>query len=297
MILCYGHREFTRTCIRALYHNTPAEEINLVVWENRSTEPLSLEDVNPENTVLLRMDQNYGCSTALNALIKDFGAPLNQDVMYISNDHYVFPGWIFPLLRNPRGFHAISPMHPYGLPDLHARIGTLVDLKDELKAQYLDHPESADRIRQFIELIYGAKLGHFVERSIQHLPEVALEGQFWAGCFFLRRDILESVGRFRTDRGLACDEDVIWVAENIRGKYSEGVYSQCYIHHFQSITTNRFRLTMDHAPDAFSRGPVPLMTDLAKDLVSKGVLRIKEILGRKTDFYGVRASDALGRSM
>src|SRR5579862_4248217 len=117
MVLGYGHAEFTRTCIRSIYQHTPPGEINLLVWENRSQDRLRPEDTNPRNTVHLAMDQNYGCSTALNALIKDFGASLGEDVMYISNDHFVFPGWIDPLLENRHGFHAISPMHPYGLPE------------------------------------------------------------------------------------------------------------------------------------------------------------------------------------
>src|SRR5262245_18145379 len=140
-VLCYGHSEFSRTCIRAIYRNTPADEINLVVWENRSSDLLGDDDVDPGNTVLLRMDQNYGCSTALNALLKDFGAALDQEVIYISNDHIVFPRWTEPLLKNPLGFHAISPMHPYGLPDLHAKLSEFLDLKDSLKGEYLDHPE------------------------------------------------------------------------------------------------------------------------------------------------------------
>ena len=70
--------------------------------------------------------------------------------------------------------------------------------------------------------------------------------------------------------------------ENIRGRYQEGVYSRCYIHHFQSITTNRFGLTMDHARDEFSRGPVPSMTDYARERVSRGVEQMKAILSRNS---------------
>jgi GT2 family glycosyltransferase len=280
LVLCYGHSEFTRTCIRSIYTHTPAEEINLVVWENGSPDLLKDDDVDPRNTVLLRMDQNYGCSTALNALLKDFGAALDQDVIYISNDHVVFPRWIEPLLDNPQGFHAISPMHPYGLPDLHARLSRLADFKDGLRGKYLDHPESTARIDEYLHRIYGADLDRFIQEKIRPLPEVALEGQFWAGCFWLRKDILENVGLFRTDRGLACDEDVLWVDENIRGRYREGVYSRCYMHHFQSITTNRFGLTMDHARDEFSRGPTPAMSDVARETVSRGVQAMRSILAR-----------------
>jgi hypothetical protein len=250
------------------------------VWENYSSDLLRPDDVNPENTVLLRMDRNYGCSTALNSLIKDFGAAMNQDVMYISNDHYVFPGWIEPLLENPRGFHAISPMHPFGLPDLHARLDGILDFRNDQKHQYLDHPESAAKIQEFVSLIYGQDLEQFLDRNIKGMPQVALEGQFWAGCFFLKKDILPHVGLFRMDRGLACDEDVLWVAENIRGRYSEGVYSQCYIHHFQSITTNRFHLTMDHSPGEFSRGAVPTMTDSSHEVIASGVRKMRALLQR-----------------
>ena len=281
-VLGYGHAEFTRTCIRSIYEHTPPEEINLVVWENHSPDLLRDGDINRRNTVLLRMDQNYGCSTALNALLKDFGAALDQDVIYLSNDHVVFPRWIEPLLLNPQGFHVISPMHPYGLPELHAQVTSLVDLRDGLKGSYLDHPESATKIYSFLGEIYGPDLDRFVEEHLLPLPEVALTGRFWAGCFFLRKDILPSVGLFRTDRGLACDEDVLWVEENIRGKYQEGVYSRCYIHHFQSITTNRFGLTMDHAEGEFSRGPVPPMTELARRVVSDGVVAMKSILARSS---------------
>lgn len=280
LVLCYGHSEFTRTCIRSIYKHTPREEITLLVWENRSPDLLKDEDVDPRNTVLLRMDQNYGCSTALNALLKDFGAALDQDVIYISNDHVVFPRWIEPLLQNPQGFHAISPMHPYGLPDLHSRLTRFIDFKDGLKGRYLDHPESSAKIDAFLHEIYGSDLNRFIEEKIFVMPEVQLTDQFWAGCFFLRKDILGNVGLFSTDRGLACDEDVLWVAENIRGKYLEGVYSRCYIHHFQSITTNRFGLTMDHARNEFSRGPVPHMTDIAHQTVREGVAAMKSILAR-----------------
>lgn len=282
LVLCYGHSEFTRTCIRSIYKHTPREEINLLVWENRSQDPLNDEDVDPSNTVLLQMDQNYGCSTALNALLKDFGAALDQDVIYISNDHVVFPRWSEPLLKNPQGFQAISPMHPYGLPDLHSRLTRFINFKDGLKGKYLDHPESAEKIDAFLKEIYGSDLNRFVEEKILPMPEVALRDQFWAGCFFLRKDILGTVGLFSTDRGLACDEDVLWVAENIRGKYLEGVYSRCYIHHFQSITTNRFGLTMDHARDEFSRGPVPPMTDIAHHKVREGVAAMKAVLTRSS---------------
>jgi GT2 family glycosyltransferase len=278
LVLCYGHAEFTRTCIRSIYENTPQQEINLIVWENKSGDRLRPDEVNPENTVLLSMDDNYGCSTAINALIKDFGASLHQDVMYISNDHYLFPHWIQPLLENPRGFHAVSPMHPYGLHELHGQLTRFLDLREAEKGAYLDHPESAARIREFLHLIYGPDLNRFVQERIQPMPEVALTGQFWAGCFFLRKEILESVGAWRTDRGLACDEDALWIEENIRGKYEEGVYSHCFAHHFQSITTNRFGLTMDHGAGEFSRGPVPAMTDEAQSRVRDGVKRMKSVL-------------------
>jgi hypothetical protein len=155
------------------------------------------------------MDQNYGCATALNALIKDFGVGCKQDVIYISNDHYVFPGWIEPLLKNPEGFHAISPMHPFGLPGIHSILVELVEFYNDSKSEYLDHPESEVRIKEFLHRIYGPDLRRFLEEKIMKLPEVCSTGQFWAGCFFLRKDILEQVGLFRTDRGLAGDEDQI----------------------------------------------------------------------------------------
>jgi len=280
LVLCYGHSDFTRLCIESIYSHTPESEINLLVWENRSEDSLRPEDVNPRNTLLLSMDQNYGCSTALNALMKDFGASLDQDVMYISNDHVVFPFWIRPLLENRKNFHVISPMHPYGLPGVHGILTEFLDFKEGLKAQYLDHPESKAKIREYMQLAYGDDLERFVKDRIFPMPEVATTGQFWAGCFFLSRTILEKVGLFRTDRGLASDEDLLWVEENIRGKYSEGVYSHCYIHHFQSITGNRTHLSMDHAPGAFSGGPVPPLSEVAKATVHDGVERMKVILKR-----------------
>lgn len=289
-VLCYGHSEFTRTCIRSIYENTPEDQINLVVWENRSNDPLREEDIDPHNSILLRLDQNYGCSNALNSLIKDFGAALNQDVMYISNDHYVFPGWIHPLLENPAGFHAVSPMHPFGLPDLHGRLSTFLDFQDQRKREFLDHPESAVKIRAFLREIYGNDLHSFLRERIYPMPEVALTGQFWAGCFFLTKEILGKVGLFRTDRGLACDEDTLWREENIQGRYREGVYSRCYIHHFQSITTNRFHLTLDHEPDAFSRrGSVPAMSGFARSAVSNAVDRMSRLV-RKNRRSGMRRS-------
>lgn len=280
MILGYGHAEFTRTCIESIYKHTPEEEINLVVWENFSSDRLRPNDVNPQNTVLVPMDLNYGCSTAVNALLKDFGAALDQDIIYISNDHYVFPGWIKPLLANLHDLDVISPMHPYGLPGLQGILCEFLNFHEGRKAEFLDHPESKERINQFLSLIYGEDLHRFVEEKILPLPEVPSRGEFWAGCFFVHKRILPKVGLFRTDRGLACDEDALWVQDNIRGKYTEGVYGHCYIHHFQSITTNRFHLSMDHEPGAFSGGSVPALTDEGQALLSSGVQHMKSILSR-----------------
>lgn len=280
LVLGYGHSAFTRLCIESIYNHTPEDEINLVVWENHSADQLGPDDINPENSVLLKMDQNYGCSTALNALLKDFGLGLEQDVMYLSNDHYVFPHWIDPLLENEEHFQVISPMHPHGLPDAHGRLAEFLDFKDALKREYLDHPESLERIREFLHLIYGRDLERVVREKIQPLPAVLCRGQFWAGCFFVSKEILGNVGLFRTDRGLACDEDAIWFEENIRRNYTSGVYGHCFTHHFQSITTNRFHLTMDHAPHEFSRGPVPSLTECARMMIAEGASKMKAVLKR-----------------
>ena len=280
LVLGYGHAAFTRLCIESIYRHTPPGEINLVVWENRSTDLLSTEDVNPQNTVLLRLDQNYGCSTALNALLKDFGAALGEDVMYLSNDHYVFPHWIDPLLENHHRLQVASPMHPHGLPDTHRRLIEFLNFRETSRQEYLDHPESRDRIRAFLHLIYGNDLERIVRERIRPMPPVLCPGQFWAGCFFVSKEILPEVGLFRTDRGLACDEDAIWFEENIRRRYVSGVYSHCFIHHFQSITTNRFHLSMDHAEGEFSRGPVPPLTGAAKACIRDAVAKMGSILSK-----------------
>jgi len=278
-VLGYGHSEFTRVCIESIYENTPPEEINLVVWENHSPDPLRADDINPANTVLLRMDKNYGCSTALNSMMKDFGAGLDQDVIYLSNDHYVFPGWIAPLLENRRGFHSVSPMHPFGLTDLHGQLASFVDFRDPVRRDYLDHPESRKRIKEFLHLIYGDDLERFLREKIAPLPEVACTDQFWAGCFFLRKDILREVAPFRTDRGLAGDEDALWFEDNLEGRYRTGVYSRSYVHHFQSVTVARTHLSMDHPGEDY-RSPVPDLTDDARNRISEGIRRMERVLVR-----------------
>lgn len=281
-VLSYGHSEFTRLCIESIYRNTPPEEVNLVVWQNRSGDLLAGDDVDAKNTVLLNLDKNYGCSHALNAMVKVFGLGFGQDVMYISNDHYLFPGWTAPLRTNPSRFQVISPMHPYGLHSLHNRLRETVDFKDSLRARYLDHPESRTKILEYLHLIYGADLAMFIRECILPMEEVACTEEFWAGCFFLSRSILSSVSPFRTDRGLASDEDVLWYDQNIRGQHSMGVYSRCYAHHFQSITTNRSGLSMDHEVGEFSRGAVPDLTDEAQDVVQAGVRALDRILSRRS---------------
>lgn len=274
-VLGYGHSEFTRVCIESIYNHTPAREIKLVVWENFSPDPLSEQDIDRSNTILLNMDRNYGCSTALNSMMKDFGLGLRQDVFYISNDHVVFPGWSDPLLENKEALDVVSPMHPFGLPHLHERLASAIDLKDSSKREYLDHPESRSRIKEFLHLIYGSDLERFVHEQVMAIPELVPSEEFWAGCFFLRKEILGQVSTFRTDRGLAADEDALWFYENVPGKLRHGVYGRCYVHHFQCITTNRTNLTMDHAPNVFSAAPVPPLTGYARNLIAEGLSRLQ----------------------
>ena len=274
-VLGYGHSEFTRVCIESIYQHTPLDEVKLVVWENFSHDQLCERDIDPANSVLLKMDRNYGCSTALNSMMKDFGLGLNEDVIYISNDHVVFPGWIEPLVENKERLDVISPMHPFGLPDLHERLAATIDFKDPLKREYLDHPESKARIKEFLHLIYGHNLNRFVDEHVTALPNVIPSDGFWAGCFFLRKEILKQVSPFRTDRGLAADEDVLWFEANVRGRLRHGVYGRSYIHHFQCITTNRTNLSMDHAPGEFSTVPVPPLTDYARSVIAEGLRRLQ----------------------
>ena len=81
--------------------------------------------------------------------------------------------------------------------------------------------------------MYGDDLEHFVRERVLNMPAVSCEGQFWAGCFLVSRRILDKVSLFRTDKGLAADEDAIWFSENIEGRYRSAVFNRSYVHHFQ----------------------------------------------------------------
>ena len=315
-ILAYGHSEFTKVCIESLYKNTPYEEINLVVWQNNqfesltngvtyspdfntSNDQITEEDINPKNTILLNMDQNYGVSAPINCMLKDFGLNFNQDVFYISNDHYLLPKWINPWLKNEREVdvgnsfcsHAIDAMHSYllqgGFPD-HWR--HYVE-NTQKRLDLLDYPECKHKIKKYIDELYtfdpSEYLGKSLDKSktsrfiavdpfINCSPEeisVANGWHWWAGCYFVNKKTLEDIPLYPTDVGKVFGEKRWW--SQITNKLKFGIYADSFIHHFGSITNNRPDLEKNY--EDMSVHP-PQISEQAEDTIKKGVEKFKNII-------------------
>jgi hypothetical protein len=281
LVLTYGHSEFARVCIESIYKNTPPEEINLVVWDNLSEDRLKETDVDQSNTVLLKLDNNYGSSNAVNYLM-DVGERLGQDVMYISNDHYMFPGWSTPFLEGGT-VDIASPWAPFGLHiegDVPFWNEANKARHNRLKTKYLDHPESKAKILEFLKIIYPEGERAFLDKYILTLPTVSHEGQLWTGCFHIRKEALKKIPRYRTDMGLSGEEDYHWYNNCRKLGLTTGVYCRSYAHHFQCVTIQRMHLSMDHGNtnEVFGKVPPPAFTDEGKSIMNIGEERLKQII-------------------
>ncbi len=266
LILTYGHAEFARACISSVYKNTPKDEINLIVWDNFSGDRLNENDINSENTVLLKSENNYGVSVPINYLIKEVGQSLEDDVIYISNDHYLFPGWIEPFLLR-KEFNICSPWVPFGLNSIMHGAGgqkqselidfwsnEKIDLHNSIKPEYLDHPESLERIIKFFNNIYPDGEDRFIKDKVLTQEPVSYGNVLWMGCFCVKKSVLDAVPEMKTDMGLASTEDYDWQrkARNLP-EIKMGVYNHSYAHHFQCITGQRIALSMDRS--TFTKQP------------------------------------------
>ena len=94
-------------------------------------------------------------------MFKDFGLALNQDVFYISNDHYFFKDWIYPWLENKDDIDLGNPLCPNALPRPHEGLMDLfpTDFKEnissiEKRKKFLDYPESKEKILQYLKLTF-----------------------------------------------------------------------------------------------------------------------------------------------
>ena len=289
LILTYGHAEFARACIDSIYKNTPKDEVNLIVWDNFSNDRLSEGDVNPENTVLLKAENNYGVSVPINYLIKQVGQELEEDVIYISNDHYLFPGWINPFLDREE-FNVCSPWAPFSLDDIMHGAGgrkqsklidfwspEKIDLHNLTKPEYLDHPESLEKITKFLNNIYPEGEESFVETTVLSQEPVSYGNVLWMGCFCVKKSVLNIVPEMRTDMGLASTEDYDWQCKTRQlPEIKMGVYNHSYAHHFQCITGQRVALSMDHEYKEFESTP-PDISDKDKQEMLETIKKIKKI--------------------
>tara|TARA_R100000008_G_scaffold86715_1_gene81081 strand:+ start:401 stop:1285 length:885 start_codon:yes stop_codon:yes gene_type:complete len=289
LILTYGHSEFTRVCIDSVYKNTPKDEINLIVWDNFSEDRISESDIDPENTVLIKAENNYGVSIPINFLIKEVGQALDDDVFYISNDHYLFPGWIDPLLGRSE-FNIFCPWIPFGLDGIMNGYGgqkqsklidfwsdEKIDLHNSIKAEYLDHPESSEKIMKFFNNIYPDGEDRFVKDNVLSQEPVSYGNVLWMGCFGIKRSLLDIVPEYKTNVGLASTEDYIWQCETRdMPQVKMGVYNHSYAHHFQCITGQRVSLSMDHEHKEFEATP-PELSGRDREEMDKALAKIKKI--------------------
>lgn len=285
-VLCYGHSEYTRVCIDSIYKNTPKEHINLVVWQNKSEDEITEQDINSENTVLLNFDQNYGVSLPVNSMFKDFGLGLNQDLFYISNDHYFFKNWIDPWLENKDDLDLGNPLCPNALHCTHDGLINLfpTNFKEnissiEKRKKFLDYPESEEKILQYIKLMYPFE--NEIEQYTSELPRSTYYNDFWMGCFYVNKKILKDIPTQDTSQGLAAGEDTEWLRKCERtGSYKMSTYNRSYVHHFKSITTSRYDLTND-VGEFFVKNSIPEKTDYCNNLIQEGIEKIKGIINNK----------------
>jgi len=286
VVLSYEHSVFTEACIESLYNNTPDEHLNILVIDNGSMDKSFMENINKKNTVVLEYTKNYGVSTALNFAL-DLCSELNDDMFYISNDHYVFPNWIDPYLKYDYGFanSLVFESCPKRLDILKPFSNDISTLRD-YRLKYLDYPESRSKIQTYMDCVYGKDFKSWYDENILTIPEdiILLKGDLWniwAGCFAISKKYL-NLERFETTHGLAGPEDVIFLNKFNQKINSILLFPKSFIAHFGSITVRKCGLTKDPDNHKFLSDRIPEKSVEDKNKEASTILSMRKVLDRKS---------------
>jgi GT2 family glycosyltransferase len=290
VVVSCEHPDFTIACLQSLYANTKEKDLNILLIDNGTKNKKYMNVINQKNTVVVNFDGNYGVSTAINIGF-DFCRYHDQDMMYFSNDHFVFPGWInqFKEIK----FNIANSWIPYGLNIMDSMQFWIdnKDLSDGYRRSLLDYPEKLNNIWTYLTMLYGDDFEKWIYNNVtkSSLQEFVINKMWWAGCWCISIDMLKKIDYFRTDCGLANHEDRLWWEQVLSEGYQCTHMNRSYIHHFGSITTRKSGLTLNNRDKDLHDGsrtigqlskPIPAMSHDDRDRVSFAFNSMKKVVGR-----------------
>ena len=181
VIPTFNRLELTRACLKALHANTPAEDFELIVVDNASTdgtrEFVAAEQTAGRLTAILN-EKNAGFAHACN---QGAAAARGKYVLFLNNDTEVRPGWLSPLIQSAEAD-----------PQIGALGGKLL---------YSDNTIQHAGVVLLDDRAHGDPLlaQHIFSRQPHDLPEAnrpRICPALTAACLFVRREIFELVGGF-----------------------------------------------------------------------------------------------------
>lgn len=251
LIISWNRPVYTKYLLDSLFKHTPSKDLNIVVWENSSGDPFrhTGEDIH-----FLNLEHNYGVARAENFAI-EIARECNQDVFVMANDHYVFPHWIDPLIKNKEEYHIASTLCPSANPILLDYIERDTDTHQEQRCR---RDSTTETLNAHIDTVYGTDKEAFIKNHVSHygpsifygerddsgeLDEEESElarGRVNINAFLINKKIAHRLPKWNPDVSLAGAEDGMWI-NKIRDLISRpkwGIYMNSYIHHFGNISTN-----------------------------------------------------------
>ena len=251
LIISWNRPIYTKYLLDSLFKHTPSNELNIVVWENSSDNPFKHTN---EDIHLLSLEHNYGVARAENFAI-EIAQECNQDVFVMANDHYVFPHWIDPLIKNKEEFYITSTLCSSANPILLDYIKQNTDIHQEQRCKRDSTTETLDA---YMDTAYGTDKEVFIKNHVSHygpsvfygerddrgeLEEEESEltrGRVNINAFLINKKIAHRLPKWDPDVSLAGPEDGIWVEQvrKIIPRDKWGIYMNSYIHHFGDISTN-----------------------------------------------------------
>ena len=274
IMLSYNRSSFTKVAIQKMVENLDHPVEKFVLVDNGSTDgttawvkqfflnySLNHQDVvnRVQSWEIIANETNKGIAVAQNqgclACSKD------NDVVMISNDIFLGPDWLFPLVKERERHQQLGVKLGWLSPYLSPELQFDEIINSEFRKNYFDqwyrhviNCHDADRLKFTIDQLYG---GNFDEFSRQFVERN--KGKIWdeapSMCFYWTREAIDEVGlfdeRFSEFNGVGGfgSEDVdLYFRFNNAGFFRITVW-ESFAHHLVTGTTRK--LTLDNPDFAY----------------------------------------------
>ena len=224
IVLCFnGLEEATRPCIESIYRNTPADDFELVIVDNASSDGTAeylrhLESLHPNIKIQLN-EANKGYAGGNND-----GLRLAQGryLVLLNNDTLVPPGWLDRLLL---------------LLEANSSIGMVGPVTNSAGN------EQRVNIKGLVENNYEQLSNSYITRNQNVWFETQRLGFY---CVALRRIVYQQVGFLDENFGIGMFEDDDYCVRVLAYGYKLAVTEGCYVYHKGSISFGKMQQEKYH---------------------------------------------------